>query len=86
MDAVVVGKKLVDFEDEKGKAVKMTKFFINMPEENVEGYAVGSVSWNEIRNGASPEIALGDVIEVEYNKNGRLQFPSLRNLVAAKGK
>lgn len=78
MDAKVVGKKLVDFVDEKtSERVRMTKFFLNLPGENVTGFEVGSVSWNEMRNGAAPVIAVGDVIEVEYNKYGRLQFPML---------
>ena len=72
MLATVVGIKKLDFSGKDGQ-VKRTMFYLNFPGENVEGNEVGSVSWDEIAKKKSPpEYSVGEIIEVEYNKYGKL--------------
>jgi len=76
MTAEVVGKKQVDFTDDKGKHVKMTKFFVTIDTgETSEGVEVDLVTWNEIEKGdPPPELKVGAEIDVAYNKRGKLRY------------
>ena len=73
MMATVVGVKKLDFTGNDGQ-VKRTIFYLNLPDENVEGYEVGSVSWDELKKQAPPKYELGEVVEVQYNKYGKLSI------------
>lgn len=78
MQAEVVGIKRSDFTSREGEHVKRQTWYLNIPGgESVEGYEVGSVSWDELKKGLPPEFALGELIEVEYNKYGRLTLSEL---------
>lgn len=71
MQAIVVGIKELDFKADDGP-VKRTVYYVNHPASDVEGYETGSVSWDELRKGAPPLIGIGEVIDVEYNRRGKL--------------
>jgi len=74
MMATVVGVKRLNFDGKEGK-VKRTMFYLTFPAENVEGNEVGSASWDEIaKKKGPPPYEVGEVIEVEYNKYGKLML------------
>ena len=72
MIATIVGIKRVDFTDKDRNRVMQMKYFLTVPGDNVEGQEVGAVSWDELKKGSPPKLALGELIDVEYNKYGRL--------------
>lgn len=74
MQAEVVGIKRLDFTGRDGKAVKKTMLYVVFNGDNVEGHETGVTSWDELAKGKAPLTALGEVIEVEYNKYGKLIF------------
>ena len=73
MKAKIVGMKKLDFQGNEGP-VKITMYYLNMRSENVECYETNVTSHNELRNGPPPPIKIGDEIDVEYNKNGKLRL------------
>ena len=77
MEALVVGIKKLDFTANDGP-VRRTQFYLNFPSDNVEGQDVGSLSWDEMRNGPPPNIGVGELIQVEYNKSGKLRLVPAR--------
>jgi len=74
VEALVVGIKKLDFKTDGGEQVKRTIWYLNLEEENVEGYAIDQTSWNEITDGKPPAIAVGELVEVNYNKRGKLMM------------
>jgi len=74
MKANVVGIQKVEFTGKDGKEVKLTKYYVTHKKQNVDGEAVGHVTWNEINNGSPPGYKLKDKIEVAYNERGTLGF------------
>jgi len=73
MKAKIIGVKKVDFNSNDGP-VKLTQFFVNHKEDNVEGLVSNVVTHNDMRNGPPPVCKIGEEYEVEYNKYGKLRF------------
>jgi hypothetical protein len=76
MEAIIVGIKKLDYESAKGP-VKATMYYVNHPGEEMEGYEAGEIYWNELKKGAPPNHAIGEIIEVETGRYG-LKFPAPR--------
>ena len=72
MQAIVVGTKRLSFIGKDNSPVRMTKYFLNVPEDNVEGHGVDTMNWNEVTKGKPPAYGIGEVIDVEYSKTGKL--------------
>ena len=75
MEATVAGIRKLDFETEAGKT-KMTQYFVTIKQENVDGHGVDKINWNELENGQPPKIAVGQIIQAEYNHRGKLRIIS----------
>jgi hypothetical protein len=75
MQATVHGIKKLDFTGREGDKVKKTIYYVGFENENVEGQEVGNVVWDELKSKEkAPDCAVGEVIEVEYNKYGKLRI------------
>jgi len=77
MKAKIVGIKRLDFEGEDGKSVNLHQYnvvFNDATDTDMEGQSVAKVSWNVNARGAAPAHKTGDVIEILYNKSGKLTY------------
>jgi len=56
--------------------IKNTKFnlVLNAKVKGLEGQDVDVLSWNELQDGEPPAIKIGQEIEVNYNRNSKLQL------------
>ncbi|MCL2820980.1 MAG: hypothetical protein FWD38_09190 [Oscillospiraceae bacterium] len=78
MTAKVVGIKKTDVTI-NGERIKSTKFNLVLDSEvnGLTGHDVDVLSWNELNLGEPPSIEVGNEIEVEYQKTGKLKFKSI---------
>jgi len=76
MKANVVGIQKTDFQGRDG-AVKLTKYHLVLApsKQNPEaGSTVDTLGFNEMLNGSPPPIKIGETIDVQYTKNGKLEL------------
>jgi len=74
--ANVVGIQKTDFTGRDG-AVKLTKYHLVLaPNKNKpdEGSTVDTLGFNEMMYGSPPPIKIGETIDVNYTKNGKLEL------------
>jgi len=74
MKATIVGIQSIDFKDRDGELVKLTKYHLVVDTDEIEGNEVDTLSWNELVKGSPPSRKLNDIVDVEYNKRGKLKF------------
>jgi hypothetical protein len=53
----------------------MTQFWVSYKGKGTEGFEAEKITWRpENEKEKSPSFAVGEVVEVEFNRRGRLQF------------
>ena len=74
MTATIVGIKRLNFTDRgTGEVIDREMYYLTIPGEDMEGQEVEKMSHDITRHGKPPKRAVGDTMEVEYNKNGRIR-------------
>lgn len=68
---IVVGRKHVDFTDDKGKVIKGWSIYYNMQDDRTEGLMAGKMFISDEKAAGMEIPAPGTKVEVHYDRYGR---------------
>lgn len=67
----IVGKRHVDFTDDKGRVVKGYSLYYSMKSDGVEGEMTGKMFLSDEKVSVVPLPPIGSTVEVLYDRYGR---------------
>ncbi len=75
MKGTVIGVRKLDFKGKDGEQVKKTQYWVTFKSRGTEGVEAEKITWDpSFEKAEAPDYAVGEVVEVGFNRNKRLNF------------